>query len=134
MKMLLLISVCTAAGVILGGCATVKKSLPKQIPDAITAACDVYTKAKPQVIAAREYAKAHWNDKVPGTDQDLIPADVKKVLLDLDAYLPQIDRAGLAICAAAEGLDALQQHENESGSIDWNVVLTDVLKAASIAL
>src|SRR6266498_242136 len=131
---LLLYAAVLALGAILGGCATAGKSLPKQIPDAMNAACDLYTKAKPEIVKAREYAKAHWNDKVPGSDQDLIPAEVKKTLLELDALLPKLDMAGLALCSAAEGINAVQTIGNQGGKIDWNEVLTVVLKGASIAL
>lgn len=116
------------------GCATNGKNIPKQLPDALNAACDLYSKAKPQVIAAREYAKQHWDEKVPGTDRDLIPADVKKILLELDSYLPELDKAGLALCSAAEGVNTFQTIGNQGGKIDWNQVLTIVMKGASIAL
>ena len=134
MKPILMIILYLLIGGVLGGCATTGKSLPKQIPDALNAACDLYTKAKPEVLKAREYAKAHWNDKVPGSDQDLIPAEVKKTLLEFDAILPKLDAAGLAICSAAEGINAFQNIGATGGKVDWNEVLTVVLKGASIAL
>jgi hypothetical protein len=115
------------------GCAG-RTPIPKQIPDALNAACDVYSKAKPQVIAARDYAKVHWNDKVPGSDQDLIPAEVKKTLLELDEYLPKLDAAGLALCSAAQGVNAFSAAAAGGAKVDWNQVLTVVLKGASIAL
>jgi len=133
-KPILMIILYLLIGGVLGGCATTGKSLPKQIPDALNAACDLYTKAKPEVLKAREYAKAHWNDKVPGSDQDLIPAEVKKTLLEFDAILPKLDAAGLAICSAAEGINAFQNIGATGGKVDWNEVLTVVLKGASIAL
>ena len=122
-----------ALATFLMGCAG-RIPLPKQIPDAMNAACDLYTKAKPEVMKAHDYAKAHWDDKVPGTDKDLIPAEVKKVLLDFNALLPKLDAAGLAICSAAEGINAFQTIGNQGGKIDWNEVLTIVMKGASIAL
>jgi hypothetical protein len=116
------------------GCASGGGSLPKQIPDALNAACNLYSKAKPEIIKARAYAVAHWNDKVPGTDQDLIPAEVKKTLQDLDTYLPELDKAGLALCSAAEGVNAFEALGADGKKVDWNQVLTVVLKGASIAI
>ena len=132
MKFILVALVCLILGGVAGGCATAGKSLPKQIPDALNAACDVYSKAKPEVIKARDFAKAHWNDKVPGSDKDLIPPDVKQILQQLDTYLPELDKAGLALCAASEGLNAFSAAPGSK--VDWNEVLTVVLKGASIAL
>ncbi|SRR6266540_3730445 len=131
---LLLYAAVLALGAILGGCATAGKSLPKQIPDAMNAACDLHQKARPLVIQAREYAKQHWDDKVPGTDTDLIPPEVKKALADFDALLPKLDAAGLAICSAAEGINAAQTIGNQGGKINWNEVFTVIIKGASIAL
>jgi hypothetical protein len=132
MKLHILYAVLALATFLLG-CAG-KVPLPKQIPDALNAACGLYTTAKPEVLKAREYAKLHWNDKVPGSDRDLISAEVKKTLLDFDALLPKLDAAGLAICSAAEGINAFQTIGAQGGKVDWNEVLTVVLKGASIAL
>ncbi len=133
LKSILLVILYLVIGGVVGGCAG-RVPLPKQIPEALNAACDLYTKAKPEVIKAREYAKAHWNDKVPGSDQDLIPAEVKKTLLEFDAILPKLDGAGLAICSSAEGISTFQATIGAGEKIDWNEVLTVVLKGASIAL
>jgi hypothetical protein len=132
MKFILVALVCLIVGGVLGGCASAGKSIPQQIPDALTEACNVYTKAKPLVIQARDYAKAHWNEKVPGSDKDLIPADVKQVLQELDTYLPELDKAGLALCAASEGLNAFTAAPGSK--VDWNQVLTVVLKGAALAI
>lgn len=118
------------AAALLNSCATA--NIPKQIPDALNAACDVYSKAKPDIIKARELAIAHWNDKVPGSDRDLIPAEAKKTLQELDALLPKLDAAGLTICSTAEALSAIGK--SPDGSVDWNQVLTVVLKGASLAI
>jgi hypothetical protein len=138
MKLHVLYAVLALATFLLG-CAG-KVPLPKQIPDALNEACKVYSKAKPQVVAARDYAKAHWNEKIPGSDKDLIPADVKTLLQELDSYLPELDKAGLALCGASEALNAITAAAQPGGAagaaqkVDWNQVLTVVLKGASLAL
>lgn len=118
------------AAALLNSCATA--NIPKQIPDAMNAACETYSHAKPAVLKAREFAIAHWNDKVPGSDRDLIPAEAKKTLQELDALLPKLDAAGLTICSTAEALSAIGK--SPDGSVDWNQVLTVVLKGASLAI
>jgi hypothetical protein len=116
------------------GCATNGKGLPKQIPQALNEACSLYTKSKPEILKARAFAVAHWNDKVPGTDQDLIPAEVKTTLQQLDAYLPELDKAGVALCSAAEGVNAFEALGADGKKVDWDQVLSVVLKGASIAI
>lgn len=128
-RLMLIVSILTMA--LLCSCASTA-NIPKQIPDALSAACDTYTKAKPEVVKAREYAVAHWNDKVPGSDRDLIPAEVKTKLQDFDKFLPKLDAAGLAICSAAEAVDVFMTSPGEK--VDWNELLTIVLKGASVAI
>lgn len=128
MKKLLVLAI---SAVLLAGCAS--SQLPKQIPETLTAACDLYTEHKPDVIKARAFIVAHWNDKVPGTDKDLIPADYKVWLQKADTYLPQLDAAGVAICAASEGLNAfLVGADNKK--INWDQALAVVVKGIGIAL
>lgn len=133
MKSPLLLIVLLLVG-FLFGCASTGQSLQKQIPDALNAACDVYLKAKPEILKARGYALAHWDEKIPGTDRDVIPAEVKKILLEFDKILPKLDAAGLALCAAAAGVNAFDSVAKSGGKVDWNQVLTVVLKGASIAI
>jgi hypothetical protein len=114
------------------GCATNGKGLPAQIPQALNGACQLFQKAKPMVVAAREYCKAHWNDKVPGTDRDLIPEDVKKTLREMDALLPQLDTAGDALCAGAEAMTAFVGADGKHVSADQ--VLDVVLRGVAIAI
>ena len=130
-KIVLVFALVFAAG-FLGGCATAGKSIPQQIPDALNQACALYTKAKPEVLAARSYAVAHWNDKIPGTDKDVIPAEVKKTLQEFDSYLPDLDKAGVALCAASGAVNVFASAGQQA--VDWNQVLTVVLKAASVAI
>ena len=139
MKPLLMVLVYLVLGGVLGGCASSSiTSLPKQIPDTLRAACDLYTKGKPQILKVRAYITEHWNDKVPGTDRDLIPAEAKAWLTEANTYLPELDRAGLALCSAAEGVDVLQATLKAGGGdgkkIDWDKALSIVIKGADFAL
>jgi hypothetical protein len=124
--------VCLIAGVILGGCAT-GKSLPAQIPQTMKAACDLYTSHKADVVSAREYLKAHWNDKVPGTDTDLIPADAKAWARKIDAILPDLNRAGQLLCAASTSLETFMQLGGDK-KVDWDQVLSTVIKGVAIGV
>ncbi len=100
--------------------ACASRPLPKQIPETMRAACDLYTQAKPDVLRAREYAKAHW---------ETIPEEWKPTLRKLDSYLPRLDEAGQMICAAAAAVDVF----NADKRVDWDDVLSTVLRAVSIA-
>lgn len=131
MKKLTLILILVAIVAMTGCPATTSGALAK-LPETAKAACAVYSSAKPEVIAARAWAKDHWNDKIPGTDTDLIPATVKGTLLRLDSYLPQLDSAGLVICSIAESTDALQLADGKK--VDWDQVLATTLKAVSFAI
>jgi hypothetical protein len=131
MKRMMLVVSTLVIALFCSSCASTA-NFPKQIPDALNAACDTYSKAKPEVLKAREYAMAHWNDKVPGSDRDIIPAEVKQKLQEFAAFLPKLDTAGLAICSAAEGLSVLSA--SPDGKVDWNQLLTVVLKGASLAI
>jgi hypothetical protein len=113
---------CLIAGVILGGCAT-GKSLPAQIPETMKAACDLYVKAKPDVLKLREYAKSNWAS---------IPPDVQQLLAKLDAYLPELDRAGTLLCAASTSLETLNVGEKQK--INWDDVLSTVVRGAALAI
>jgi hypothetical protein len=124
--------VCLIAGVILGGCAT-GKSIPQQIPQTMKASCDLFTAHKPDIIAARAYLKEHWNDKIPGTDRDLIPAEVKAWALKLDAVLPELDKAGQLLCAASTSLEAFQQLGGDK-KVDWDAVLSTVVKGVALGI
>jgi hypothetical protein len=113
------------------GCASSKLAIPQQIPNAVHQTCDTYTKLKPQIIQAREFAKAHW---------DQIPPEAQQVLKEIDGYLPQLDKIGLDICAASEALKLLELNQNPStrsalvkslGNVDWDQALTLVMKAAN---
>ncbi len=118
----LLVCLCLASG----GCRSL--DLPQQIPDAMKSACSIYSKSKPLVIQFRTFAIAHWNDK-RADGSDVIPAEIKATLLELDGYLPELDRAGQAICFASEGLAI-----PDGKSIDWNKALDVTLKVAGAAL
>jgi hypothetical protein len=114
--------VCLIAGVILGGCAT-GKGLPAQIPQTISSACTLYTQAKPDVLKAREYAKENWAS---------IPPDVQQLLAKLDAYLPELDRAGTLLCAASTSLETL--NVSDGHKINWDDVLSTVVRGAALAI
>jgi hypothetical protein len=113
---------CLVAGVILGGCAS-GTALPQQIPQTMKAACDLYVKARPDVMKLREYAKANWPS---------IPPDVQQLLAKLDGYLPEIDRAGTLLCAASSTVDSL--HIGEQRKINWDDVLSTVVRGAALAI
>lgn len=119
MKTTFLLTVLLALGLCVGGCQSV--SLPQQVPETMKAACDLYTKAKPDVIKLREYAKQHWSE---------IPEDVKPVLLKLDSYLPELDKGGQLFCAASD------EFERFSGKrkVNWDEVLSTVLRAVALAV
>jgi hypothetical protein len=119
---ILTLVVCLIAGVILGGCAT-GKALPEQIPQTMKAACDLYVKAKPDVLKLREYAKANWPS---------IPPDVQQLLAKLDGYLPELDRAGTLLCAASSSLEVLQLGAKQK--INWDDVLSTVVRGAALAI
>jgi hypothetical protein len=114
---------CLVAGVVLGGCATTGKALPEQIPQTMKAACDLYVKAKPDVIKLREYAKSNWA---------AIPPDVQQLLAKLDAYLPELDRAGTLLCAADASIEALQV--GNAKKVNWDEVLSTVVRGAALAI
>jgi hypothetical protein len=112
---------CLIAGVILGGCAT-GKALPEQIPQTMKAACDLYVKSRPDVVKAREYAKAHWSELTP---------EIQEVMRRVDALLPELDRVGQMICAGSTALEIVPK---DGKKIDWDTALTTLLKVGSVAL
>lgn len=113
-RMATILLVCILGGFMLG-CA----SVPKEIPETMRQACALYTELKPQIIAAREFAHTSWNH---------IPEEWKPTLLKLDGYLPELDRAGKAVCAASGAVAPLA-----GGRVDWDDVLSTVIKAAGMA-
>lgn len=108
-------------GLLVFGCAS--SAIPVQLKDTIREACDLYQRAKPEILEWRQTAKDNWSD---------IPEDWKPILLKLDSYLPELDRAGQVICAAS--VAAANDVVFRSGSkVNWDDVLATVIKAASIA-
>lgn len=95
-------------------------SLPAQIPETMKEACSLYQNVRPDVLKAREYAKTHWN---------FIPSEMQEVLLKIDAYLPELDRAGVTICAASD----LIARGQKPSRVNWDDVLSTVVKAAAFA-
>lgn len=120
---LLVVSLFTAAMFLAGGCGTLGGGVGSQIPDTIHQACEAYEKGRPQVVELRNYAVTNW---------DSIPANVQSVLRELDFYLPELDQAGKALCVAS-GLLSEGKPADLSRTVDWDRVLSTVLKAAVYA-
>jgi hypothetical protein len=97
------------------GCA----SIPSQIPGTMTQACSLYQQVRPDVVKLRAYAVSNWA---------AIPPDAQETLKKLDSYLPELDRAGEMVCAISSGGLVESSH-----SIQWDDVLSTVVKAAALA-
>lgn len=91
-------------------------SVPNQIPETMREACTLYQSVRPEIVKAREFARINWN---------FIPPDVQATLLKIDAYLPELDRAGVTICAASQVPGSVR--------VNWDDVLTTVVRAATFA-
>ncbi len=98
--------------------------IPEQLPQTMRQACDLYTRAKPDVIAMRAWVVAH---------PDQVPADLKPALERIDQFLPELDAAGKTICAASAALDTLTISGNAQ-KVNWDQVLSAVLRAVSFAV
>lgn len=83
-------------------------------------ACALYQSVRPDVVKAREYAKTNWN---------FIPPDIQQTLLKIDKYLPELDKAGVTICAASAAFPGARV----APKVNWDEVLSTVVKAASFA-
>lgn len=109
--------------------------------DTAEQACAFYRKAKPSVVAYREWAKAHWNDTLTQPDGQtvaLLNDDQKTLLLELDAYLPKLDKAGTQICHYVDSIEepvrARPPRRTAASNVDWDRVLSVTLKVATTAV
>jgi len=123
--------------VTLSGCGT-GMNLPPQLKDTMAQACEFYQKAKPSIVAYRNWAHEHWNDLVTmpdGSTGPLIPHEAKAILTELDSYLPALDNAGQLVCLVASDSGLPQPEQQSIGrSIDWDRVLSVTIKAATLAV
>ena len=100
-------------------------SIPTRLPETMKEACALYQSTKPEVLRLRAYARDNWA---------AIPPNVQETLLKLDGYLPALDRAGIAICAISGAVQVGGESRGTSSrSIDWDDVLSTVVKAATLA-
>lgn len=120
---ILVVALFLVAMFLAGGCGSLGGGLGAQLPETVHEACAVYEKSRPQVIELRNYAVANW---------DSIPPNVQAVLWELDRYLPELDQAGKALCVAS-GLLSEGKPADLSRTVDWDRVLSTVLKAAVYA-
>lgn len=132
MRVVMFILIASIA-ILLVGCATLKKSIPVQLPQTIREGAATYERVRPEVIQARETIKANWASLSP---------DLQKLATDIDKILPELDTAGKDLVLARDFLDALDKGQAAGGgggvgaalkSVDWDTVLSVVLKAAGTA-
>lgn len=121
----------------LGACATssAAPTITAQIPNTISEACSFYRTVKPQVVTYVQWASLNWERKVPGTEHPVVPDLQKVLLLELKEALPKLDRLGADVCALNDALGAINEGKKiaRGGSVDWDAVLSTVLKVASTA-
>jgi len=105
---------------------------PAEVGETLAAACDFYTDARPNVVAYRTWAIAHWDDQVTledGTATPLIPDRQKTLLLDLDEHLPKLDEVGRTICRFRD----VAAMARASPGFDWSLFITTTLRFATVA-
>lgn len=120
----------------LAGCATLPKGIATaELRGSVVEACNFYRTARPVVVSYVQWSTDHWNDTVPGTAIPVIPEEQKKLLLELRDYLPKLDAAGQNVCALNDALSSIDSSAGgRLGSVDWDDVLSVVLRVASTAV
>lgn len=107
-------------------CAGTQPTVITQIPKTVGEACDFYRNTKPMVVAYVQYRSANW---------ETTPEVEKALLLQLRDQLPMLDELGQDVCAISDALSAIEEGRQivTGGNVDWDSVLSTVLKVASTA-
>ncbi len=142
MRIIIAIVLVSACSFLLGCASTYAKpaAIAKSLPQTIDQACKFAKETRPQVIEYRNWAITNWDGKVPGTDVPIIPDIQKQLLLKLNAHLDELDKLGVDVCAIDAVLKAAAEGKGVAGdlagglkSINWDKVLSAVLKVATTA-
>lgn len=105
-----------------------------ELTETIHEACDFYEDARPVVLEYRQWAKDNWDVTVVTDDGQTIPLispRQKKLLAELDTYLPKLDGFGSDVCLASETIATARASPPR---VNWDNVLSTLMKVASTAI
>lgn len=107
-------------------CASTNSTVITQIPKTVKEACDFYQKTKPIIVRYVQWAVNHWDELSP---------EQQGLLRELHTYLAVLDGLGIDVCAISDALDAIQSGKKivTKGNVDWDAVLSTLLKIAGTA-